>query len=107
MESFFRRELSGVGFGLGLMFGLVIQSLLLFGFESWLHDRGGWPLVIIGLVAFWSAILASMMLSFAVQKRRHDRAINAALAKITDRLPKAAEPAESDKDESYSDVQKD
>jgi hypothetical protein len=100
MNTLLGREIGGVGYSLGLLLGLVLQSIMLFGFERWLYDQGGWLLLITGLVVHWSAILGAMMLLFALQKRRRDQAMNALLAEVAKPRSDGSEQPTSDVDES-------
>src|SRR5690348_13225329 len=99
MNTMLGREI-GVGYSLGLLLGLILQSILLFGFERWLYDQGGWLLLITGLVVYWSAILGAMMLLFALQKRRRDQVMNAILTEVAKPRSDGSEPTPSDLDES-------
>lgn len=54
-----RDELRQLAQKLGSLAILAGAAAALFGFQSWLHASGGWPLLTVGLVCLWSAALAA------------------------------------------------
>lgn len=78
----FSNELRQLARNLGLLASFVCASLALFALQSWLYAGGGWPLVVSGLVALWSAALAALFALAAQRKRRRERAIAAAVAEL-------------------------
>lgn len=64
---------------LGLLAALVGGSILLFALQSWLRASGGWALLIVGMVALWSAALAALTALHERRRLRRERAIDAAL----------------------------
>lgn len=71
---------------LGLLAGLVLGSLLLSLLGGWLAERGGLALLLIGLTGLWSALLFVAALLIGQRRRRRERAIDAALARLRSAL---------------------
>jgi hypothetical protein len=96
----FRRillELRSVLSHLSVLAGLVLVSLLLFGMSAWLAERGGLPLLVLGLTGLWSAALAGAMIYLDHRRRLRDRAIDMALERL--RAAINAPAAEGERDE--------
>jgi Flp pilus assembly protein TadB len=81
MQSF-SKDIRQLAWNLGLLTGLVILSIALFTFQAWLRASGGWALVVSGLICLWSALLAVLAVVQERRRRRHEQAIDAALADI-------------------------
>jgi protein-S-isoprenylcysteine O-methyltransferase Ste14 len=67
-----------LSFKLCLLATLVAFSLLLFGLQSWLYTSGGWLLVVLGLAALWSGLLAAGRALLSHRRRRRAQALEEA-----------------------------
>lgn len=84
------RELRSLASHLGLLIALVLSSLFVYALGSWLVDRGGAALLLLGLTGLWAALLFLGSLYLAHRKRQRDRAIDAALEQLRAALNMAA-----------------
>lgn len=67
-----------LSFTLCLLATLVAFSLLLFGLQNWLYTSGGWLMLVIGLAALWSGLLAAGKALIIQRRRRRAQALEQA-----------------------------